>query len=171
MIINNGRTSPVKISTMKTKKTSKKAISPLLATIILIAITVVGGLVVYSVFSSSAATAGSKPLVTITSTQLVVTSGGTTTFSLTMKNDGSKPVTGITYTLQGCTGACTVPALQFNGAAVSATNPLGPGQTAAASGSPTATYTIGNSYSVTVTATFSDGSTFNYLSSVSASSA
>jgi len=69
----------------------RKAVSPLLATIILIAITVAAGLVIYNLFFSTAGTISSQLNIQIISVDIVKTST-TTLVSATIKNTGNKPI-------------------------------------------------------------------------------
>ena len=74
---------------MKVAKTSRrKAISPLIATLILIAITIVGGVVVYRAFFSTSGTVNSNLHVSIQDVSLS-TAGG---LAMTVKNDGTTAV-------------------------------------------------------------------------------
>jgi len=73
---------------------SRKAVSPLLATIILIAITVAAGLVIYNLFFSSVGTMSSTLQVDIISCDLVKTaSPSKVLLSITVKNTGNRPIT------------------------------------------------------------------------------
>jgi len=129
----------------------KRGISPLIATIILIAICVAGGLLIYNVFFSTSNTITAKGQLEITNVELIKSSGGVT-FTITVKNAGNKPVSGLTVLLEG-----NDLGLVFSG-------PLEPGQSWSSSTStmPSGlTITVGNEYTVTVNATFSDGSTFS----------
>jgi flagellin-like protein len=128
----------------------KRAVSPLIATIILIAITVVGGLLIYSLFYSTSGILSAKAQVAVEAADLVVDTEGTVKFSIVIKNTGNKPVTELNFTLNGEDE-------------VSITLPSGglqPGQSVSASLDPKGSYTIGNSYIVLVEAEFSDGSSF-----------
>jgi flagellin-like protein len=60
---------------MKAIAKRSRAISPLIATIILIAITVVGGLLVYSIFTSTSNTMSAKALVSVETADLVKGAG------------------------------------------------------------------------------------------------
>jgi len=128
----------------------KRAISPLIATIILIAITVVGGLLIYSLFYSTSGILSSKAQVSVEAADLVVDTEGDKAFSIVIKNTGNKPVTELNFTLNGEDEVeITLP-----------TGGLQPGQSVAYSMAPEETYVVGNSYIVLVEAEFSDGSSF-----------
>ncbi len=75
---------------MKLQKSSltRRALSPLIATLILIAITIVGGVVVYRAFFATAGTVNSNLHAAIQDVSLS-TSGG---LSLTVKNDGTTAI-------------------------------------------------------------------------------
>lgn len=73
---------------------NRKAVSPLLATIILIAITVAAGLVIYNLFFSTAGTVSSTLQVDIVSCDLVKTATPSRVLlSITVKNTGNRPIT------------------------------------------------------------------------------
>jgi FlaG/FlaF family flagellin (archaellin) len=128
--------------------TCKTAISPLLATIILISITVAGGLVIYSVFFSTAGTMSAQLSIQATSIDIVRTSTQTLV-SATIKNSGNKPITTCTVTVWGDSGTATLnlgaiePGQSKSG---TVTNPSG------------FSVTVGKSYPVKIEVTTSDGS-------------
>jgi flagellin-like protein len=72
----------------------KRAISPLIATIILIMIVIIGGFLVYNFFFS-ASFLGSSGQVNVENTQLVVDSSGNYVLGVSLKNGGTKPVTSL----------------------------------------------------------------------------
>ncbi|MCL4436376.1 MAG: hypothetical protein M1503_02450 [Thaumarchaeota archaeon] len=106
----------------------------------------------------------------VESIDLVRSTEGATVFSTTIKNTGNKPVTGITLTFSGSALAST--SLDPE---PSTTSPLQPGQTTSGSwiggASLPGTYVVGNTYSLVIAATLSDGSTFTYTASVMCRSA
>jgi flagellin-like protein len=165
---------------MKIVKSSRKAISPLLATIILIAITIVGGLVVYSIFTSSAGAAGSQSSVQVVSAQLVVPTGSAqATFAITVKNSGNKPINNLQISgIQTGTTLCgtggTNPSLVTSASSCAPAITLAPGQSAA--GTMTITLPgnpqiiVGKTYQYVITATFVDGSTSTNVFTVQATS-
>jgi flagellin-like protein len=131
-------------------KMGKRAISPLIATIILIAICIVGGLLIYSVFMSTSGILSSKAQVSVEAADLVVTTAGDKSFSMVIKNTGNKPVTELNVTLNGEAEAeVTLP-----------TGGLQPGQSVAYTATLSEDYVIGNTYNVVIKAECSDGSTF-----------
>ena len=137
-------------------KLSRRAISPLIATIILIAICVVGGLLVYSIFMSTSGTMSAKGQVSVEAIDLVKNTEGNATFSITIKNTGNKPVVSLKVTLQGQNPLD----LKVAGNNISDNNPLQPGQSATVllNIDAPAPYVVGNSYNVVIEAKFSDGS-------------
>ena len=147
---------------------NKKAISPLIATIILIAITIAGGLVVYALFTSTASVASAKAQVQIDSMDLVKTSTGTV-FTITVKNTGNKPLATAASSLTVSLGSETGNPFDMTPATA-----LQPGQStsitlsssAAAPDTLTGTYVIGDSYLVSISATYSDGSTSSLAQSI-----
>ena len=138
------------------RKLSRRAISPLIATIILIAICVVGGLMVYSIFMSTSSTMSAKGQISVEAIDLVKQTDGTATFSITVKNTGNKPAVSVTVKLAD-EAAQNV---QIAGENVSRDNPLQPGQQASLVYSPSGVYIAGNSYNVVIEAQFTDGSVF-----------
>ena len=137
-------------------KLGRKGISPLIATIILIGICVAGGLLIYNIFFSTTGTITQRGQVEVVTVDLVKSSGGTT-FSITIKNTGNKPV----VTLQVTLDDENAQDLQIGGMNISDANMLQPGQTATLSYNPTdGKYVVGESYTVTIYAEFSDGSEF-----------
>jgi flagellin-like protein len=143
----------------------RRALSPLIATIILIAITVAAGLMIYSMFLSTGSILGAKGQVSVENVKLVKDSGGTVTFAITIKNTGNKPVAanGLTVKLAG------------QNVSVNITSPLQPGQSISVVGdAPNLSgggYVIGNTYTVAISATFTDGSTFSDTVTVTCTSA
>jgi flagellin-like protein len=131
-------------------KMGKRAISPLIATIILIAICIVGGLLIYSVFMSTSGILSSKAQVSVEAADLVVTTGDHISFSMVIKNTGNKPIEALNVTLNG----------EAEAEVALPSGKLQPGQSVAYIATPTQTYVIGNTYNVVVEAVCSDGSTF-----------
>jgi flagellin-like protein len=147
------------------RKLSRRAISPLIATIILIAICVVGGLMVYSIFMSTSGTMSARGQISMEAVDLVKNTAGDATFSITLKNTGNKPAVSLNVTLQGQTNPLV---LNVAGNPISSGNPLQPGQSATAllSINAPAPYIVGNSYNVVIQAQFSDGSVFTKTEAV-----
>lgn len=132
----------------------RKAISPIIATIVLVAITIVGGLLIYSFFYGTSGILQSKGQISVEAMDLVSTPSGTV-FSITVKNTGNKPATSVKVTLASESEEELL------------TADLQPGQSVSSVlSSLTGTYTIGESYPVVIKAEFSDGSTFAYTTSV-----
>jgi flagellin-like protein len=133
---------------LRRKAFGRKALSPLLATIILIAITVAAGLVIYNLFFSTAGTISSQLNIQIISVDIVKTST-TTLVSATIKNTGNKPITSCTVTVYGDSGSVqlTLGSLDVGGLkSASAANPGG------------FSVTVGKVYPVTISVTASDNS-------------
>jgi len=141
-------------------KLGKRAISPLIATIILISICVAGGLLIYNVFFSSASTLTAKGQVSVESMDLVKDTAGNVVFSITVKNTGNKPATAINVKLAA--------EEEKNILSEAGMSSLEPGQSVSyvKTGLSSNDYTAGNSYNVVIKATFSDGSSFTTTTSV-----
>ena len=136
---------------MKAIAKRSRGISPLIATIILIAITVVGGLLVYSIFTSTSNTMSAKALVSVETADLVKSSDGQQVqFSIVVKNTGNKPIQDLKVQLASENEATVT--LPVGG--------LQPGQSVAYSAEVGNEYVVGNTYTVVIKATFSDGSSF-----------
>ncbi len=139
------------------RKALKRAVSPLIATMILMVICIVIGLMLYSMFASASSALFAKAQVSVEAVDLVRQADGRATFSIVIKNTGNKPAVWLTAWLRG-EGEQE---LEVNGDYVSDTNPLQPGQCAALVIERTTTsFTVGYTYRVIIRATFSDGSMF-----------
>ena len=137
----------------------KRAISPLIATVILIAICVAGGLLVYSIFFSTTSTITAKGQVSVEAIDLVKDTDGNAVFSITIKNTGNKPVTDLKVNVNN-EGEQSINLDAFPGG-------LQPGQSVSyINDELTQNYVVGNSYNVVIMATFSDGSTATITTSV-----
>jgi len=135
----------------------KRAISPLIATIILIAICIAGGLLVYNIVFSTSSTLMAKGQIEVETADLVKSADGVK-FSITIKNAGNKPATHVNVTLAGETETDILAAAGMSS--------LEPGQSVSYVVNPSGTYTIGNKYNVVIEADFSDGSSFATTTSV-----
>lgn len=139
----------------------RKAISPLIATILIVGIAVAMAGALYAYSSSIFGAVGAKGQLSVEVADLVKDTEGNVTFTCTIKNVGTKPASAVYLTLDGETEQ------EILGGST-----LQPGQTTSivwrggAGGQLTKTYTAGNTYSLTVRATFTDGSTFSTTSSV-----
>ena len=138
----------------------RRAISPLIATIILIGITIGAGLVIYNLFFSAAGTLSAQLNIQVVSVDIVKTSTQTLV-SATIKNAGNKPISACTVTVWGDSGSVTLDLGSIEVGrtkSASATNPSG------------FSVTAGKSYPVKVSVTAADGSTLDKSFSVTASS-
>lgn len=129
----------------------RRAISPLLATIMLIAITLAGGLLLYNFFFSTAGVLGSSVNIQVVSVDVVKTPT-TTLVSVTLKNTGNKPIT-----------SCTVQVWGDSGTATLNLGAMEPGQTKSATlPNPSGlSVTTGKTYPVQIRAEAADGSTLD----------
>jgi len=126
----------------------RRAVSPLLATIILISITVAGGLVIYNLFLSTAGVMAGQLNIQVVSIDIVKTST-ITLVSATIKNSGNKPITACTVTVWGDSGtaALNLGAIEpGQSKSTTATNPTG------------YSVTVGKSYPIRIEVTAGDGS-------------
>ena len=133
----------------------RKAISPLIATLILIAIITVGGLLVHILLLNNYSILASTNQITVEAMDLIKQTDGSVAFTITIKNTGNKPVIALIVSLSGN----DLTDLTFS-PEPSAT-PLQPGQTASGALTDLSNYIGGNAYSVVVRAVFQDGSTYS----------
>jgi len=150
-----------------------RAISPLIATIILIAITITAGLLIYNLFFSASSTASNVGQVEIMNAQLVVDSSNNYVLTLTIKNTGTKPV----MQLQIYYGSITTPITTITSFTPPSTTltltTLQPGQSyywRTTTGLPQSPI-VGNRYLITVVAVFSDNSSYQVSTTVTATPA
>jgi len=139
----------------------KRAISPLIATIILIAICIAGGALIYSIFFSTASTINATGQLNVQSINLVKDTQGNTAFSMTIKNVGNRPINSLNVTLASEPLAVV--------SSIKPTAPLQPGQSVSytpATALNGNNYIIGNSYNVVIAAQTTDGSTLTQTVSV-----
>ena len=132
-------------------------LSPLVAVILLIAITVAAAVVVAGVFFNLSSIAGRRPTAVIDQVKLVASpTTGAATFAIVLKNTGDVPLHGTTnpsVTLGGLPAGCTIPAPSWSGN-------RNPGGTLSGSSSATSgcAGVVGATVTVTITVTFADNS-------------
>jgi len=125
-------------------------LSPLVAVILLIAITVAAAVVVSGVFFNLASIAGRRPTAIIDQVKLIATPAGAGTWTIVVKNTGDVPITTIVASYPG---GCAPAATTFSPL------PLNPGTTASAVASVAAGCSLGTTYRIVLTITFQDGGT------------
>ncbi|MEM2801193.1 MAG: archaellin/type IV pilin N-terminal domain-containing protein, partial [Candidatus Caldarchaeum sp.] len=142
------------------KGRSSVGLSPLVAVILLIAITVAAAVVVAGVFFNLSSIAGRRPTAIIDQIKLVATPAGAGTWAVVIKNTGDVPITDITasYPVAMCNPALTFDPL-----------PTNPGATASAQASADTGCTLGTTFRIVLTVTFQDGSTQVLATAVTAS--
>jgi len=142
---------------------SIKAISSIIAVIILIAITISGGLLVFAVMTSTLTGSNQRTQVNFESLSLYLSTGEPkVVFTATLKNTGNRPIKQLTLKVHNES--------DYSVPSVTAQNPLEPGRTVGVTLTPpkitAERYVVGNAYSVTVKAEAVDGSTFSTVTSV-----
>lgn len=135
---------------------NKKAVSPLVSGLVLIAMTILVGVVVYSIFYSRSSVVSSYGLVSLEHADLLKVHSFV--FAVTLRNVGTKPITKITITL-----AEEDPVIDDLKAAGT---PINPGETYSRVFEPVGTYIIGERYLLTILVEYSDGSTTQLTRSV-----
>jgi len=134
---------------MSQRKSPSIGLSPLVAVILLIAITVAAAVVVAGVFFNLSSIAGRRPAAVIDQVQLVATPAGAGTWAIVIKNTGDVPITAISAAFPG---GCAPASITFS------TLPVNPGGTAAGTANVASGCTLGNTYRVVITVTFQDNS-------------
>ena len=138
-------------------KIGKRGISPLLATIILVSITVGAGLVIYNLFFSTTGTLSAQLNIQVVSVDIVKTTSKTLV-SATIKNTGNKPITECKVTIYGDSGSVTLNLGSIDVGQTKSTTNDNPGGGFSV--------TAGKSYPVKIYVKASDGSTLDKSMSV-----
>jgi len=131
---------------------NKRAISPLIATIILISICIAGGLLIYTIFFSTIGTMSTTLSIEVVNLDLVKTTGRVT-YSVSIKNTGNKHISSISITIGPGEDGTTNLTLTLSD--------IVPGQVKSSSDSKTteaAQFIAGKTYAVKISVTGSDGS-------------
>ena len=136
----------------------RKAISEMLAVIILLSLTIVAGVLVYQIFTGKANVASSATAVSI---QSVTISGENGVMTITVQNTGTSTIQSLSVTVYGSSGSTVSLSGSFTPSSIA------PGQTA--SGTFTGSFSPGAQYTVVVTATAAGGSTTTATATVTAS--
>ncbi len=141
-----------------------KAISPIIATIILIVITVVAGGFIYAYVTGMLRSGATSQQASIQSYSLVPGSGNTATLTVTVQDSGTVAISSINITsLSGTT--TTLPIKSFIGQ-------IAPGSTMSNSTSITGTtpFLAGDTYTATFVVTYANGATQDITEGLVASS-
>jgi flagellin-like protein len=172
---------------MSKSASKRRGVSPIIATLMLIAITVAAAVILYGFVNGlfgGFAKGGPSYLVTANGQMVVPGSTDVTgILSLTLKNEGSQAITGVAVTCSsppfitvGCAPALPAPQLTFlySGVAINPANPLpvnglGAGSVAVSAAAAPG-FAAGTSYQVMMTITFLGGSTQIVLISVPSTS-
>ena len=139
----------------------RKAISPIIATILVVAMTIVAAGVLYTYFTTTASRAQNTDQVELSGSLVAPGSGsgGNGILAITATNSGSIALTGIT-----ASGVCS-PATNFGNPLAKA---VAPGGGLSDTCSPTAAVTAGESYTETVVAFFANGASQTQVLSLTA---
>jgi len=147
------------------RKNSRKGLSPLLAIIIGLIVTIVAGILLAQLYFSYAATISARPAASIEYSDLVV-SGNTGILALNIKNIGNVPIKSTTIKLEA--GPDNVKIRE--GSCVGNGTTIQPGSTAGIT-CIIENISVGQNAAFSVMTTFEDGSTQVYAVSVRARSA
>ncbi|MEM4304038.1 MAG: archaellin/type IV pilin N-terminal domain-containing protein [Candidatus Caldarchaeum sp.] len=135
----------------------RSGLSPLVAVILLIAITVAAAVVVAGVFFNLSSIAGRRPTAIIDQIKLVATPDGAGTWSIVLKNTGDVRITNLSTSFpDGCGTGGTSAFIVYPGGTNSTTS-TGSG------------CVLGRTYRITLTVTFQDGSTQTLATAATAS--
>jgi flagellin-like protein len=132
------------------RRNTSAGLSPLLAVILLLAITVAAAVAVSGVFFNLASIAGRRPTAIIDQVKLIATPAGAGTWTVVVKNTGDVPITAISASYPG---GCAPASTTFSPI------PLNPGTTASASANVASGCSLGTTYRIVLTITFADGGT------------
>ena len=124
-------------------------LSPLIAVVLLVAITVAASVVISGIFFNLVGIAGRRPSAIIDQVRLVATPAGRGTWAVVIKNTGDLPITEINATFPAST--CD-PDLTFHPL------PANPGSITSAANSDTGC-TLGSTYTIILIVEFEDNST------------
>ncbi len=147
---------------MKTalQRQRRRAISPIIATILVVAMTVVAAGVLYTYFTTTATRAQVTAQIQVSAALVVPNGSGAGTGTVTVTDSGSVALTGLTLSGTGFTFAAFNPA-------PSGTSPISPGGGTSTTFTGTSV-TAGISYALTITATFANGATTSQVITVTA---
>jgi flagellin-like protein len=132
------------------RRNTSVGLSPLVAVVLLIAITVAAAVAVSGVFFNLASIAGRRPSAVIDQVHLVATPAGAGTWTIVVKNTGDVPIQNIQATYPG---GCNPTTTSF------APLPLNPGTTASATANVASGCNLGTTYRIVLTITFQDTGT------------
>ena len=138
-----------------------KGISPLIATLILIAITIVGGILVYHVFFATASSISTNGNMQIESANIY---SGPNIMTLTLKNSGTIAINNVNISVYQ-SGSSTPILTETN----ILTAPLTPGQTISHTYTgPSSGFISGNTYTIIIKARLSNGASVTTSTTVTA---
>ena len=146
-------------------KNSKKGLSPLLAIIIGLVVTIVAGILLAQLYFSYAATISARPAANIEYSDLVVTGTGSGVLALNIKNTGNVPIDSVSVSGDDV-GTCTI---YYEGTSTT-TYTVSGGRVISVT-CDVSNVNAGDVKSFTVVVGFTDGSTQAYAVSVRARSA
>ena len=135
--------------TTKTYLKKAKAISPIIATIILIVITVVAGGFIYAYVSGMLHSGATSQQATIQSYTLIPGSGNNATLTVTIQNSGTVAIKNVTVSFSNA--SITAPSFAINA--------IEPGSTASTSTPITGIFLAGDTYTATFVVTYANGAT------------
>ena len=138
----------------------RKAISPIIATILVVAMTIVAAGVLYTYFTTTASRAQSTDQIQVSASIAVASGSGTGTAVVSVTDSGSIALTGLTL------GGSIAPASVTWTPGF--TTPIPPGGGTSTTFSTASSVTAGVSYTITVAATFANGATQTQVVTITA---
>ena len=163
-----------------THRHTRKAISPIIATIILIVITVAIGGLLYAYVSGMFGSMSTSEDVNIQTTLTIPPGASSGTWTVSVKDTGTVAITGINATLYGSSsnaiasvaGGVFAPSSNVPHGSFQSSFPVSPGQTASGSvlNIPSSNVIAGSSYNYQVVVQFANGVQKTYTGAVTAES-
>jgi flagellin-like protein len=140
----------------------RRAISTIIATIIVVAMTIVAAGLLYTYFTTTASRAQNTAQIQVSASIAVPGGQGTGTAVVTVTNSGSLALTGLSIS------GPIVPASVTWNPAPSSTSPLAPGVSTSTNFQTASSVTSGVEYTITIVATFANGATQTQVVTVTA---
>ncbi len=140
----------------------RKAISTIVATILVVAMTIVAGGILYTYFNTVASRAQVTNQVQVSADLAVASGTGTGIAAVTVTNSGSVALTGLSI------AGSVIPASVTWNPALSPTAPVPPGSSTSTTFSTSSSVTAGTTYAMTISATFANGATLTQVVTMAA---
>ena len=144
------------------RRKQRKAISTIIATIIVVAMTIVAAGILYTYFSTTATRAQNTAQIQVSASIAVPSGSGTGTAVVSVTNSGSIALTDLSLSGSVVPGSVTWNPQPTTG------SPIAPGSGTSTSFPTANSVTAGTSYAITIVATFANGATQTQVVTVTA---